>query len=245
MALNWSTSSRSAVAQGVKVLVYSESGMGKTALCATAPRPIIISAESGLLVLSKRNIEKLERLNGIAATTYDIPVIQINNIAEMDEAYNWLTMSHEAKQFDTVCTDSISEIGEQCLNNAKRTVKDPRQAYGDLIEKMETLIRKFRDLPNKHVYMSAKLEPMKDELTGIVRFGPSMPGSKLGQKLPYFFDEVFKLAVGKMPPPSQDTYRFLQTASDLQNIAKDRSGALDVMEPPHLSYVFNKIMQGA
>lgn len=239
--LTWTTSAQTSV-QGVKLLIYGDSGTGKTALCATAPRPIILSAESGLLVLNKRNLEKLYGA-GNNTISYDIPVITIKTIQEVDEAYDWLIRAHEAKQFDTVAMDSVSEIAEQCLNNAKRTVKDPRQAYGELIEKMETVIRKFRDLPNKHVYMSAKLSPMKDELTGITRFGPSMPGAQLGPKLPYFFDEVFKLGIGKSLQGEQ--YRFLQTASDLQNVAKDRSGALDAMEPPHLSHVFNKVMQGA
>lgn len=242
MALEFTTTSRSAVMSGVKALIYGESGMGKTALCATAPRPLIVSAESGLLVLNKRNLEKLYGV-GNPAITYDIPVIQIRNVQDLTDVHIWLTTSPEAKNFDTVCIDSISEIGEVVLNNAKRVVKDPRQAYGELIEKMESVIRAFRDLPDKNVYMSAKLEPMKDELTGITRYGPSMPGAKLGQKLPYFFDEVFKLAVNK--DAQGQSFRFLQTSSDLQNIAKDRSGALDVMEPPHLTHVFNKIQQGA
>lgn len=242
MALEFTTTSRVNVQGAVKVLIYGDSGMGKTALCATAPRPLIISAESGLLVLNRKNLEKLYGV-GNPGITYDIPVMQIRNVNDLNEAHTWLTQAPDARQFQTVCIDSISEIGEVVLNNAKRTVKDPRQAYGELIEKMESTIRAFRDLPNFHVYMSAKLEPMKDELTGITRFGPSMPGSKLGPKLPYFFDEVFKLGVNKDAQGNQ--FRFLQTAVDLQNMAKDRSGALDIMEPPNLTHVFNKIMQGA
>jgi hypothetical protein len=227
---------------GVKCLIYADSGMGKTALCATAPAPLIISAESGLLVLNKRNLEKLY---GVAnpSITYDVPVIQIRTVSDLNEAHAWLVGAAEAKQFQTICVDSISEIGEVVLNNAKRVVKDPRQAYGELIEKMETVIRDFRDTPGRNVYMSAKLEAQKDEFTGITRFGPSMPGVKLGQKLPYFFDEVFKLGVNK--DPQGTSFRFLQTSADLQNMAKDRSGALDQMEPPHLTLVFNKILQGA
>ena len=59
MALQWTTSSRQNLEQGVKVLTWAESGMGKTTLCATAPRPVILSAESGLLALNKKNLEKL------------------------------------------------------------------------------------------------------------------------------------------------------------------------------------------
>jgi hypothetical protein len=109
-----------------------------------------------------------------------------------------------------------------------------------LIEKMETLIRAFRDIPGKNVLVSAKMEPSKDELTGIVKYGPSMPGAKLGPRLPYFFDEVFRLGIGKTPQGQE--FRFLQTQPDLQFEAKDRSGALQTWEPPHLTHVFNKII---
>lgn len=224
MALQFSTTDQASAAAGVKVLVYGDAGMGKTTLCATAPAPIIISAESGLLSLRK----------------YRIPVIEIKTIDQLTEAYDWSTRSAEARQFATICIDSISEIGEVVLANAKRQVKDPRQAYGELIEKMTMTIRAFRDLPGKHVYMAAKMEPMKDELTGVVRYGPAMPGSKLGPQLPYFFDEVFRLGVNKSP--QGETYRFLQTQPDLQYTAKDRSGSLAAIESPDLNQVFTKIL---
>lgn len=241
MAVQWTTTAQSQLSQGIKVLIWGESGMGKTTLCASAPRPLIISAESGLLSLNQKNLEKVYPQDG-SVTRSPIPVMQITTVQDLTDCYNWLTSAAEAKGFDTVCIDSISEIGEVVLNNAKRVVKDPRQAYGELIEKMETAIRAFRDLPNKHVYMAAKAESAKDELTGIIKYGPSMPGSKLGQKLPYFFDEVFQLAVNKTPTGQQ--YRFLRTQPDLQNIAKDRSGALEAIEEPHLTKVFNKILSG-
>lgn len=224
MALQFSTTDQASAAAGVKVLVYGDAGMGKTTLCATAPSPIIISAESGLLSLRK----------------FRIPVIEIKTIDQLTEAYDWATRAAEARQFATVCIDSISEIGEVVLANAKRQVKDPRQAYGELIEKMTMTIRAFRDLPGKHVYMAAKMEPMKDELTGVVRYGPSMPGSKLGPQLPYYFDEVFRLGVNKSP--QGETYRFLQTQPDLQYTAKDRSGSLAAIESPDLNHVFAKIL---
>ena len=126
------------------------------------------------------------------------------------------------------------------LANAKRQVKDPRQAYGELIEKMMSTIKAYRDLPGKHVYMSAKMEPVKDEMTGIVRYMASMPGSKLGPQLPYLYDEVFRLGINKTTQGEQ--YRFLQTSSDLQYDAKDRSGSLDPVEPPDLTRVINKIL---
>lgn len=224
MALVFTTTDQSSLSQGVKCLVYSEAGIGKTTLAATLPSPVILSAESGLLSLRK----------------FKIPVIEIKTVNDLQDAYNWLTTAPDAAQFQSIALDSLTEIAEQVLNNAKRQVKDPRQAYGELIEKMESVIRLFRDLPGKHVYMSAKMEPTKDELTGIVTYGPSMPGAKLGPKLPYFFDFVFRLGVNQTQDGQK--YRYLQTQPDIKFTAKDRSGALDAIEMPNLSHIINKVM---
>jgi len=224
VALKFTTTDQAAQLHGVKMLIYGVSGVGKTTLCATAPQPIILSAEAGLLSLRK----------------FQIPVIEIRTVDDLTEAHRWCQQAAEARQFATVCIDSITEIGEVVLANAKRQVKDPRQAYGELIEKMMTTIKAFRDLQGKHVYMAAKAEPVKDEMTGVVRYMASMPGSKLGPQLPYLFDEVFRLGINKTPQGEQ--YRFLQTQPDLQYDAKDRSGALDPIEPPDLNHVISKIL---
>ena len=224
MALKFSTTDKEAVGQGVKVLVYAESGVGKTVLCATAPKPIILSAESGLLSLKK----------------FKIPVIKIETLADLEEAYKWLLAGKQgADQFQTICLDSITEMGEVVLANAKLTVKDPRQAYGELIEKITKQIKQFRDLEGKNVYMSAKMEKSKDEISGMTMFGPSMPGQKMGPAMPYLFDEVFNLRV--LQTSEGQKYRALITQPDLQYVAKDRSGALATIEPPDLAKVFSKI----
>ena len=88
--------------------------------------------------------------------------------------------------------DSLSEIAEVVLSTEKRSAKDPRAAYGEMQDQVSSLIRAFRDLPQKHVYMSAKAERSQSE-TGALLYAPSMPGNKLGQSLPYFFDLVFAL----------------------------------------------------
>jgi hypothetical protein len=224
MAIKITTAAQAAALHGVKILCYGRAGMGKTTLCATAPTPIILSAEAGLLSLRQ----------------YDIPVIEIRTIDDLQDAYQWATESAEAAPFETICLDSLSEIAEVVLTNAKRTSKDPRQAYGELIERMGVTVRAFRDLSGKHVYMSAKQESIKDETAGTTTYGPSMPGSKLGGQLPYMFDEVLRLTVGRTPDGTE--YRYLQTRPDFQSEAKDRSGALEAMEEPNLTTVINKIL---
>lgn len=226
MPIKLTTTDQVGTANGVKVCVYGPSGVGKTVLCATAPEPVIISAEKGLL-----SLRKVRRT-----------VIEIKNVAELGEAYAWCTQSQEARHYWTVCLDSLSEIAEVVLAHLITTVgkNDPRKAYGELIPQMSTVIRMFRDLPGKNVCLTAKMEQAKDEMTGAMMYGPSSPGQKLGPMIPYFFDEVFALRIGK--DPNNQLFRYLQTQPDLQYVAKDRSGSLAAMEPPDLTAVFTKIL---
>ena len=212
-------------ANGVKVLVYGQAGAGKTSLIKTLPSPIVLSAEGGLLSIQDA----------------DLPYIEIGDMATLHEAYAWLTQSDEAKAFESVALDSISEIAEVVLNAEKKASKDPRQAYGAMQEQMADIIRAFRDLPGRHVYMSAKLEKSQDEM-GRILYSPSMPGNKTGQALPYFFDEVLALRVER--DAEGVTQRALMCDSDGLWLAKDRSGRLDAWEAPDLGEIIKKIGGG-
>ena len=221
MAINVK-STGSLAANGVKVLVYGQAGAGKTSLIKTLPSPIVLSAEGGLLSIQDA----------------DLPFIEIASMEDLREAYEWLTSSDDAKAYQSVALDSISEIAEVCLNHEKKVNKDPRAAYGAMQEQMADIIRAFRDLPGRHVYMSAKLEKTQDEM-GRVLYAPSMPGNKTGQALPYFFDEVLALRVEKDGEGA--TQRALMCDSDGLWLAKDRSGKLDAWETPDLSAIIAKI----
>lgn len=221
MAINLK-STGNASANGVKVVVYGQAGSGKTTLIKTLPNPIILSAEGGLLSIADSNL----------------PYIEITSIESLREAYKWASESEEAKKFDSVALDSISEIAEVVLNFEKKIAKDPRQAYGALQEQMTDIIRAFRDLPNKNVYFTAKCEKSTDE-AGRVMYAPSMPGAKLGQQLPYFVDEVLALRVEK--DQEGIPRRALMCESDGLWQAKDRSGKLDAWEAPDLGAIIRKI----
>lgn len=224
MAINVKTTG-SLAANGVKVLVYGQAGAGKTSLVKTLPNPIVLSAEGGLLSIQDA----------------DLPYIEISDISTIREAYTWLTSSAEAKDYQSVALDSISEIAEVVLNAEKKATKDPRQAYGAMQEQMSDIIRAFRDLPGRHVYMSAKLEKTQDEM-GRVLYAPSMPGNKTGQALPYFFDEVLALRVER--DADGVTQRALMCDGDGLWLAKDRSGKLEAWEAPDLGAIIAKMQGG-
>ena len=206
---------------GVKILVYGHAGVGKTTLSTTMPNPVIISAEGGLLSIKDSNI----------------PYIEVSNMDDLKEAYSWLT-SPEGQVFDSVILDSLSEIGEVVLIHEKSINKDGRAAYGEMATQMTSLIRAFRDLPGKNVLMTAKVEKSQDE-TGRMLYAPSMPGAKVGQTLPYFFDLVLALRVEK--DTDGVAQRALMCDSDGLWMAKDRSGKLQAWEQPDLGAIIREI----
>jgi hypothetical protein len=213
----------------VKLAVYGQAGIGKTVLCSTAPSPIIISAEKGLLSLADK----------------DIPVIEVNTLGEFREAYTFLKEHGHA--YETICLDSISDVAEQVFDAkmAEITRKaeedgknvDGRQAYGKMAIEMAQLTRAFRALPH-HIVFTAKQGTIKDEAANALRFGPMLPGQVYTLNFPYFMDIVLAMRMTK------DKVRYLQTQPDFQYLAKDRSGKLDDMEKPDLTMLFNKVLSG-
>lgn len=211
---------------GIKILVYGDSGAGKTKLMGTAPKPIVLSAESGLLALKKENV----------------PYLAITNLEDMRQAYE-IVSGPKGAEFETVCLDSISEIAEVVLNFEKKRVvagkvQHGMAAYGATNDTIFELVRAFRDLPGKNVVFSAKLDKSTDE-EGKIYYGPGMPGKTLGQGLPFFFDEVFALRCEK--DEEGKTTRALLTGYTGLWSAKDRSGTLDLWEDVHLGKIINKI----
>lgn len=205
---------------GVKILIYGGAGYGKTCLCATAPSPLILSAESGLLSLRKKAI----------------PCSEIKTLDDLHEAHDWILTSKDSQYFKTICLDSLSEMADIVLQDAKQGKKDMRQAYGELIDEMMIIIKKFRDLKDKHVCFTAR-ETIDDN--GMMQ--PDLPGAVLGPRLPYYFDEVFHINLVRK---GDKTKRYLLTETDHASIAKDRSGSLNVFEKMDLSEVIGKIAKG-
>jgi len=109
-------------------------------------------------------------------------------------------------------------------------------------QQMVAICKLFRDLRGKNIYVSAKLGRAENEVTGISYFAPALAGKRLAQELPYIFDEVFRLDIGKAEDGS--TFRYLLTSPDLQSDAKDRSGKLAQIEEPNLTTIINKISGG-
>lgn len=213
--LEFQYSDEASVAQGSACLIYADSGLGKTTLAATLnpAETLIISAESGLLSLKR----------------FKIPALIVRSLEDFVEAIS-MVKSPSTDWAKNIYVDSLTEIAEQCLAKSRKVVKDPRQAYGQMADSMLEYAKQFRDIPGKNKFLLAKEAFLRDETTGALMYGPSMPGKIVGPALPYLFDEVFRIGIGT-DPATKKTFRYIQTAPDPQVRAKDRSGSLAPYEP--------------
>lgn len=209
---------------GVKCVVYGGAGVGKTRLCATAPRPIIISAEEGLLSL----------------TDVKCAFVEIKSLKDLDDAYKQLKNHPD---YDTICLDSLSEIAEVLVQELKPQFKDGRQAYMALADAMIPMLKRFRDIKGKNTVFTCKKIDVKDDESGAVTTELFLPGNVLGNQVPYIVDELFYMEIDRTGVP------FLQTKPSRKAFAKDRSGALDPKgefakdkeSVPNLTELFKKI----
>lgn len=205
---------------GCKCLVYGPPGHGKTPLISTAPRPLLLATEPGLL-----------SMRGSVVPTYlaDTP-------NKINEFFEWFFKSNEANQFDTLGVDSGSEMAGIYLIDSLAKNKHGMKAYGDMAESVEKWLRKLYFLPNKHIYFIAKQEIITEN--NYKR--PYFPGKYLPVQIPHLFDFVLNLDIHAVPGMGQ--VKALQCMESFDRMARARTGNLNMYEQPDLGYLFNKAM---
>lgn len=227
MAIKFTTTDVAGFANGIKFLVYGDSGTGKTTLAGSFAEgeTLIITTENGCLSIrhKKHQLAEIETLEDLKML---LTALETNA-----EGY---------QHFKNIVLDSVSDIGETILSSMKLATKDPRQAYGRFEDEFKPCVKGFRDLIGRNVLVIAKQEFVVDATTNVSTYGPSMPWKKMSADFPYLFDEVLALCVGQS---EGQTFRYLRTARDVQWVGKDRSGSLDAVEySPDMPTLINKIL---
>lgn len=209
---------------GVKAIMYGPPGSSKTPLVATAPSPVIMVCEPGLL--SVRHIK-------------NVPAWQAYTPEAIDEFFEWLTKSSEAKRFDTVGVDSISQMAEIILTQELGRNKDGRKAYGEMYRRTMKYLNDLYYLPSKHTYLIAKEGSAEVEGGTITK--PYFPGKELNIQVPHSYDEVWRIGLTNVPGQPKPVLA-IRTVSNFNHFARDRSGKMNELEYPELSQLFTKAM---
>lgn len=211
-------STKDITSHGANLVIYGESGVGKTLLISNLENQIILSADEGLLTLKK----------------FDIPYIEIKDMEDVNDAFELVKKS----DYDHIVFDSLTEIAEVVLYEMKEGKKDKRQAYGELADAFGVMIRKFRDIKGKNTIFNAKVKHIYDDEGAVIEYAPMMPGKVLPHGLPYLVDEVFCYMMDRKG-------RYFLTAADRKHPAKDRSGELLPKElEPNLNEIIKRVLSG-
>jgi energy-coupling factor transporter ATP-binding protein EcfA2 len=212
-------STKNITANGANIVIYGESGVGKTKLLDTLEDLFILSADEGLLTISDSDIEYVE----------------ITCMQDVDDAYNHI-IKNKGK-YQNVAFDSLTEMAEVVLYEMKEGKKDKRQAYGELADAFGVMIRKFRDIHGINTIFIAKRKHIKNDEGEVIAYEPMMPGQVLPHGLPYLTDEVFAYTMDRKGN------RCIQTSADRRYPAKDRSNRLEAKElNPNLQEIINRVL---
>lgn len=223
---------------GVKSIIFGGPGSGKTPLVNSAPSPVLLVTEPGMLSMRNSPIKHCK-----VAETY----------AEITDFMVWFFKSSEAKQFHTLAIDSISNVAEIILIEELAKVKHGMKAYGLMSEKVMQICNSLFYMPEKHIVLIAKQGLIENGKQTIIQGGevtyepilqkrPFFPGKDLNVKIPHLFDNVMHL--GEVTIPGQPKpVKALRTKEITEIFARERSGLLADLEPPDLSAIFQKAMQ--
>lgn len=204
---------------GAKALVYGGAGTGKTPVAETCPQPFMLVCEPGMLSMSKSTVK------GIMAITP----------TEIDDRFAWMLGSNEAKNFNTYCIDSVSQMCEIILADELKKNKDGRKAYGELSRKVMDKLTALYFLPEKHLYLICKQQIINEYKR------PYFPGQDLPVKIPHLFDFILHLSIQSVPGIGQVKAFRCNEAIDV--MSRSRTGNLNDFEPPDFGALIKKALQ--
>ena len=211
-----------AVAFGLKAVIYGPAGTGKTPLINTAPRPLLLACEPGLLSMRGSKV----------------PTYQAFDVKSIEEFFLWFFNSAEVKNFDTLAIDSTSQMADIYLQDAKKNNRHGLQAYGEMAEKCMLHWRRLYFWPNKHTYLIAKEEIV--DMNGYTFRRPYYPGKVLPVDMPHLFDAILHLK--KYPIPGVGETLAFRCQGDTGVLARNRTGNLNEYEPPDFGALVHKAM---
>ena len=207
---------------GVKAICYGGPGVGKTPIFGTAPRPLLLATEPGLLSMKGSNV----------------PTYRAFTEKEIDAFFLWFFESNEVKNFDTLGIDSTSQMADIYLQEAKKTIKHGLQQYGYMAERTMNHLRRLYFKENVHTYLIAKQQT--ETVNNIQIRKPYYPGQQLPIELPHMFDAILHLA--KVSIPNVGETLAFRCQSSYDTVARDRTGKLNEYEPPNFADIIRKCM---
>lgn len=252
----------------INIALFGPSGVGKTTLARTLDpeTTLFVDLEGGTLAIQGWAGDVLD-VRGIAQQLNKYPweiaralALYIGGFdpSDKDGAYSKPVYEAVSKAFaaidlnkyKTIFVDSITVASRECFKwsqvqpeaIAANGKPDTRGAYGILGREMIRWLTHLQHA-SKSVIVVGILDQEVDDLKRI-SWTPQVEGSKTGRELPGIFDQVITLQTFKTEEGQAFRGLVCQQVNPWGYPAKDRSGRLQMMEPPHLGDLMKKIREG-
>jgi len=206
----------------LKVLVYGQSGSGKTHLALTFPRPAVIDCEGGTELFGGR---------------FDFDVLRTKDLDEVLKAMENINPA----QYDTVVVDPVTVLWQVMMEagqvaaerRALKQKRNPDEAtltprdWGIIKRKVNALYTRLVNLPC-HVVVCGRIKDVNETRgTEVVKVGERVDAEKSTE---YLFDIIIKLEIGR-------------DGKRIGIVEKDRSGKLQGKRIPDPSFAtFSEIV---
>lgn len=231
-----------------KVLVYGNSGSGKTCFAAGFPTPMLyLDFDNKVDSAAVYYKADTERLNSIDVRVLS-PSLQHNPITELEKIIREELIPQEKSgqmKYKTLVVDSLTTFSAACLahivktnpgikrNESKQGPQPGLQDFGILKREFQRLIPGILGLP-LNVIMLGHISTEKDDMTGELVRGPLMDGS-FSKELNIYFKEVYRSYT------DDKGNHLLQTKPDLKYSCRSQIRGLP--NPLPMSYAeFNKYL---
>jgi len=204
----------------LKIMDYGKSGTGKTTFACTFPTPYIFDWDRGMLSQRGKDVEYE------TCTDYTRFLSNLNKVTKDDV--------HE-----TIVIDSVTILEKAMMqhilllnNRTEPTIHE----WGRLVDSMVQLLIQLTKI-DKHVVVVAHEQMVQDELTQAVEILPLIVGKKLPGQIPLWFDEVYRMEMGK--DTAGNPCSIAHTVGTQKFCAKSRLG---VLEPKVQNLTYTGIM---
>ncbi|WP_244270071.1 ATP-binding protein [Pannonibacter indicus] len=255
---------RLAAPRSIKGCIFGKSGIGKTSLLWTLDpaTTLFMDLEAGDLAIEGWAGDTIRPRTWDECRDFAVFIGGANPALRDDQPYSQahhdavvtrLGAPDQLDRYHTVFIDSITVAGRLCFQWAKgqpeafsdKTGKpDIRGAYGLHGREMIAWLTHLQHTRSKNIWFVGILDEKLDDFNR-KQFVPQIDGAKTGLELPGIVDEVISMV--ELRDDDGAPYRAFvcQTLNPYGFPAKDRSGRLDMIEPPDLGRLMDKIRSGS
>ena len=246
---------------GHKIQIWGEAKIGKTSLLWTLPEKetLILDFEGGLQSVRGWGGDSIPVRTWEDARNYTCMISGPNPALRDDQAYSKahfdfitndgnLGSRSQLDKYKNIFIDSTTFAASICMQWCKgqpesfseKTGKpDTRGMYGLLGTELGDWARQLQYAPHFNIILVGGIKEVEDDV-GRKQWVPMVDGGA-AKKLPYIFDQIITMT--ELKGDDDKAYRAFvcQKMNPWGYPAGDRSGALDMLEKPHLGELIAKI----